>query len=277
MLKYKIFMMLFATRVALCDCHSEKNQLFRQETKQYAIHQIGKMPENINESSGLIDNNDGTLLTHNDGGGNAEIYKINTSGKLLETVPIAHAQNIDWEDITKDTNGNLYIGDFGNNAHNRKDLGIYKVTENATKKINFRYADQSTFPAQYKNFDCEAFFWFKNHLYLFSKNWEKKYKTCKLYKLKDEEGNYTITPKDSITLKTAVTAAAISPDNKHFALLTYGKILIFDIINDEINFKYPKICIKTGRNQTEGITFINNNELIFCNEQRKMYIVNYHN
>jgi hypothetical protein len=34
--------------------------------------------------------------------------------------------NIDWED-TKDKNGNLYVGDFGNNDNERKDLCIYKI------------------------------------------------------------------------------------------------------------------------------------------------------
>jgi hypothetical protein len=28
--------------------------------------------------------------------------------------------NIDWEDITKDKDGNLYVGDFGNNDNERK-------------------------------------------------------------------------------------------------------------------------------------------------------------
>jgi sugar lactone lactonase YvrE len=47
--------------------------------------------------------------------------------------------NIDWEDITKDKDGNLYVGDFGNNDNERKDLCIYKIDKKSlTTKVPFQ-------------------------------------------------------------------------------------------------------------------------------------------
>jgi hypothetical protein len=42
-----------------------------------------------------------------------------------------NAENIDWEEITKDKEGNLYIGDFGNNENKREDLCIYKIAKDS--------------------------------------------------------------------------------------------------------------------------------------------------
>ena len=54
------------------------------------------------------------------------IYYISYTGEIIKKRNIINSKNKDWEDITKD-NKFLYIGDFGNNLNNRKDLKIYKV------------------------------------------------------------------------------------------------------------------------------------------------------
>jgi hypothetical protein len=74
-------------------------------------------------------------------------------------------------------------------------------------------------------------------------------------------------------LKSPVTAADISPDGKEFALLSYGKIFIFEIANNEINFSKPKLCIKIGRAQMEALNYTSNTDFIMTNEQRKIYTV----
>jgi hypothetical protein len=40
-----------------------------------------------------------------------KIYGLNPKGKLEKSITIQNAENIDWEEITKDKEGN-YIGDF---------------------------------------------------------------------------------------------------------------------------------------------------------------------
>lgn len=274
MFLYKFYMFLFSLKVATCNCHSEiKRSNFQAAKAQYTITKTGTLPVCINENSGLTNAwQENYYWTHNDGGGNAELYMIDKRGYVFDTLLINDAVNIDWEELTKDNEGNIYIGDFGNNNQARKDLCIYKHKNNKTQKITFRYADQTEFPAQKRVFDCEAFFWHDGNLYLFSKDWSKKHHT-KLYMIPDKAGDYTISPQDSVFLKSPVTAADISPDGKEFALLSYGKIYTFEISAGKIDFSKPKGCIKVGRNQMEALNYINNTDFIMTNEQRKIYTV----
>ena len=228
------------------------------------------------ESSGLAyDAQRGTLLTNNDSGGQPELYEMDLKGNLLSTLKVPDARNVDWEDLAQAPDGTIYIGDMGNNANKRRDLTIYAFSSEAktTAAIHFRYADQRAFPPppDARNFDCEAFFYYKNQLYLFSKNRSKTNQFVKLYEVPVQPGDYTLAVKDSISVKTQVTAADVNPSGTAFALLTYGKILIFGIENDTIDFSHPKECIKIGKLQEEALVFLNDNDLLITNEQRKMY------
>ena len=81
------------------------------------------LPGSLNESSGAIFFNN-RLITHNDSGGEAKLYELDTiSGIIEREVTILNATNVDWEDITQDETS-IYIGDFGNNNGNRTDLKI---------------------------------------------------------------------------------------------------------------------------------------------------------
>jgi hypothetical protein len=272
---YKFYAIWILTKSLSCSCSPEvKNSDFKKGKSLYDVSEIGEMPRLINESSGLVANADGSLWTHNDSGGASEIYRIDAKGNLLETKAI-QAQNTDWEDICKDKSGTIFIGDFGNNAQNRRDLCVYKIGNDKTEKISFQYGNQTVFDTENiaQNYDCEAFFWFKNKLYLFSKNWAKKDKGVKLYELPETAGNFTLYPKDSIYIKAQVTAASVNPAGTEFALMTYGKLFFFGIENNEINFKKPLYCIKISKKQTEAIAYINDTDLILSNEQRDLFLV----
>jgi hypothetical protein len=275
MIQSKFFWWLFNLQFLLCSCHSEINQSdFSKGGHFYKVTEIGQMPSEVNESSGLTPTaKDTTFWTHNDSGGKSEIYEINAKGKLLSTLKLPTLNNEDWEEITRDKDGYLYIGDFGNNDNERRQLFIHKINENSSsiiESIKFHYADQERFPPikEDKNFDCEAFFVLGDSLFLFSKN--RGNSKVKLYSLPKYSGSYALLPKDQVIIQTMVTGAAISPDEKTFALLTYGKVLLFGIENQQINFKHPKKCYKFVYNQTEAITFLTNNILLISNEQGKI-------
>jgi hypothetical protein len=272
---YKIYMLFFLLKTSTCNCHIEVQKSgFQAAKQQYTLTYTGKLPKCINENSGLAKAwQEDFYWTFNDGGGKSELYMINEKGRVFDTLQVNNAKNIDWEDITKDKAGNLYIGDFGNNTQARKDLTIYKYRNQKTEKITFHYADQDRFPAQKRIFDCEAFFWANDKLYLFSKSWERNDRNTHLYEISDKEGNYAVLSSDSIYLKTPVTAADISPDGKQFALLTYGKVFVFEVNDNKIDFSKPKSCIKIGKAQTEALVYINNTDFIISNEQRKIYKV----
>ncbi len=204
-----------------------------------------RLPASLRESSGILTYNGSTVWTHNDGGGDPTLYEIDVqSGGLLRIVTLAGVKNIDWEDLTKDERGNVFIGDFGNNRQNRKNLCIHKIENplplaaSATvlsERIGFSYSDQREFPPQKKaqNFDCEAFVYYRDSLYLFTKNHSQPYSGyTKMYRLPAVEGEYVAELVDSFktgntAATTFITSAAISPNGKQLALLSSDKVFLF--------------------------------------------------
>jgi hypothetical protein len=91
--------------------------------------------------------------------------------------------------------------------------------------------------------------------------------------LPDKPGEYSVMPKDQVYFKAQVTGADISPDGTKYALITYGKLLIYGIENGQVNFKKPLKCVKIGKSQTEAVVFENNSKIVFTNEQRKIYSI----
>src|SRR5688572_6101514 len=281
MLKYKLFTIYIFLQTALCGCQQDKNRAeFETVETAYEIVQVGKMGKaEVAESSGFAwADGDSTLWTHGDGGRANELYKVNLAGKLLETKTIANTINADWEDLAKDKAGNIYIGDFGNNNNKRQNLRIFKINPKDSSRVDtikFRYADQLLFPPKKKdrNFDSEAFFWYNNNLYLFTKDRGRE-ELVKVYKVPDKGGDYTAKPIDSLQINTMITAADVSPDGEHFALLGYGKVYLFEMPSGDRIFDGKKKCIPVGKSgQAEALVFKNNDDLIFSNENGKIFSV----
>ncbi|WP_243389575.1 hypothetical protein [Flavobacterium cyanobacteriorum] len=79
----------------------------------------------LSEVSG-IEYTGNALWAIEDSGNKNILYRLSDAGEITAQIAIA-CKNKDWEDITSDTEGNLYIGDFGNNDNDRDDLAIYKI------------------------------------------------------------------------------------------------------------------------------------------------------
>ena len=280
MLKYKLFTVYIFLHTLFCSCSSADHEEagFTLLNDAFEVERIGTMPAEVQENSGLALSSDGMLWTHNDAGHSNFLYKINLKGELQEQLLVEGAKNKDWEDITRDDKGNLYIGDFGNNNNKRKNLRIYKVSEASflvLDTIDFRYPDQKEFPPHksQRNFDCEGFFWDDAHLYLFSKN-RGKSRYTKMYRLPDSGSNHVAELVDSVEVNTMITGAAISPDRKQMALLGYGYLYLFDLSGDDNFLKGKKYCVPVGKSgQAEGIVYLNNNEILFSNEGGKIFKV----
>ncbi len=91
------------------------------------LKHVADFPNTLDEVSGILFVEDSTIWAIEDGGNKDEIYKVDFNGDILKTFEVKNAKNIDWEDITKDQNGNIYIADTGNNGSDRKNLVIYKI------------------------------------------------------------------------------------------------------------------------------------------------------
>jgi hypothetical protein len=217
----------------------------------------------------------------NDGGNLPKLYGVSKKGKIQKEIYIK-AKNNDWEDLTSDNDGNLYIGDFGNNLNKRKNLVILKVDKkyihkkNAeVEKIKFRYPNQYKFPPKKKDlfFDAEAFFYFKDYFYIFTKSRVKnKYGKTYMYKVPAKKGNYiaelTGEFESCKDLECWITSADISPKGDKIVLLSQKNILIFSGFKDDnfLSGKVKKIELKE-RSQKEGVCFKNNNTLLITDEK----------
>jgi hypothetical protein len=92
----------------------------------------------LTEASGLVLSR-GLLWTHDDSGGPATLFGISTRGRLVKTVAVPGAANVDWEDIAA-RGSTLYVADIGDNAVQRTGVVVYKLA-GATTAIALRYPD----------------------------------------------------------------------------------------------------------------------------------------
>ena len=276
---------LIGIKVGFCSCAPEVRRLgVARLRSQYRVERIGVLPPVVNESSGLARRTpDGrTVWTHNDGGGRPTLYGIDVAtATLIDSLPLPQLRNVDWEDLVQADSSRLFVADLGNNANSRKDLTIYSVDPRQVRSpvaIEVRYADQTAFPPKLRNFDCEAVFYRSDSLFLLSKN--RSGHQVRLYGLpatvkitaKARAGTYALAPLDSVYIKSMVTGAALSPNGQTLAVLTYGRILFFDLSGrNGTRLNRPVGCLRVPRAQTEAITYLTDNELLMTNEYGRMY------
>jgi hypothetical protein len=242
-------------------------------------------PGILTENSGMIfwDN---LLWQHNDGGGDAAIYGLDTiSSTIIRRVSIKNGFNIDWEDIAQDENY-IYIGDFGNNQNGaRPKFTIYKISKSDIQQtsgnvsitaeiINYTYEDQPAVtnigPSNATNFDCEAMIALDSKIFLFTKQW-KGNKTI-LYELNNSTKTQVAKIKDSLVVDGLITGAAISNGKKRLALTGYTNTgtrflyLIHDFMGDNFLKGKKQKFILSGLAQTESVTFINEDHILLGSE-----------
>ncbi|HEX8505542.1 MAG TPA: hypothetical protein VF630_09250, partial [Hymenobacter sp.] len=245
---------------------------------RYAVHRVGRLPRTQRESSGLARTDTlRRLWNHGDSGTPARLSLLELSGTVLRTLDLAPLPNTDWEDLAQDRAGNLYVGDFGNNANQRRDLAIYRVNPHSARiavdTIAFRFADQRAFPPRrgQRNFDCEAFYWCDDSLHLFSKDRSLR-QLVKHYVVPARPGRHVAVLRDSIRLNRPITAADISPDGRTVALLGYGGVFFFNHQPGRRLFDGPKsfrALPTTG--QAEGLVFLTDSTFVVSNEKGRLY------
>ena len=278
----KLFTLYVYLQTALCGCGPDRrNSDFERLRKDYKVRveRIGRLDARIRESSGLAHATDSTFWTHPDSGLPAELYLFNLQGELLQTEPLP-IPNRDWEELAQDDKGNLYIGDFGNNANARRDLHVFKVQQEemiVQDTIHFKFADQQDFPppTSGKHFDLEAFFYRADSLHLFTKSRSRKGITRR-YTLPAAAGSYTLPPQQELRVSSAITAADSAPNGKDFALLGYGRLYLFEPENERVQFAGKRYCLPLARTgQAEAMLYLSPTELLITNEKGKLYLVSF--
>lgn len=256
-------------------------------TNPDVLEKVFSFPDGMKEISAVeMPAKSDWIWTLEDSGNDAKLYAVNEKGELMNTVDIKGATNKDWEELTSDKEGNLYIGDFGNNHNMRKDLCIYKIAANQLKnkeadiaaKIEFNFPEQTEFPPAdaHKYYDLESFFLLNDTFYLFTKNRSSEFDgTTFLYSIPNQAGNHAAKLLGSFKTcpdfrHCAITSADISPDGNKIVLLSYSHIWLFTDFKKDDFFKGKVQQIDLANfSQKEGICFVNNHKVFVTDERKK--------
>jgi hypothetical protein len=224
------------------------------QTGRAQWEKVCDLPAIISESSGLVRTNKGTFWSHGDGGNAAELYEFDSTGNLLRTLKFSNATNIDWEDITRDDKGNLWLGDVGNNDSDRDNLVLYRVgnpdLHDSTRVhagiLKLTLEDQTVIPAPVgnRNFDIEGIASFKDSIILVTKNRASPSSGyAKIYWLPAITGQAVARLIDSIYTETHIQLGRITGADYYAA----GQLLVLTSLHQVfvMPFKGTKIDPKT--------------------------------
>ncbi|WP_294202184.1 hypothetical protein [uncultured Chryseobacterium sp.] len=245
------------------------------------------LPKKLKEVSGMALSPDKkTIWTIEDQGNKNMVYGLNLQGDPTADVLVENAENHDWEDITADPQGNLYIGDFGNNDNDRRNLSILKIdlkndSQKSTKVIQetkFYYEGQTEFPPKKSNllYDCEAFVEMNGNFYLFTKNRSKGFDgTFLVFKVPNQEGDFEAKLIGRLKLKggysdAAITSAAINSTKNQIVLLNHKNIQVLTGFSSD-DFSKTKIrTVSLNYNsQKESVAFFDDHTLMIADEKDK--------
>ncbi|NJK86031.1 MAG: hypothetical protein HC906_08800 [Bacteroidales bacterium] len=103
----------------------------------FTVEKIGDLPDEIDESSGIVVY-DNLIWTFNDSGGENLIYGLSKKdGSIQKKITLKNTTNTDWEDIAQNDKY-IFVGDIGNNDGSRKDLKIYLLDKHTLMILQFR-------------------------------------------------------------------------------------------------------------------------------------------
>jgi hypothetical protein len=222
----------------LSACAGEGNGAVARLPTCELLEPTAGLPGTIEESSGVaFGHADPAILwTHNDSGGEAQLYALGPAGELVGTVDVRGATNRDWEDLAAgpcEAGWCLYIGDIGDNLGARREVVIYRIPE--PDPASGRTGRADAFPVRYPDGprDAEALFATPDGaLHVISKG---RNSDIALYRYPPplREGE-TVVLERVVTIAAGdaelggqVTAAGASPDGSWVAVRTYASLSLY--------------------------------------------------
>lgn len=236
----------------------------------------------IDESSGvaIAAGAPDLFWTHNDSGGEPELYAVRSDGALVAAVRVGGASNRDWEDLAAGPcpQGRcLYIGEIGDNEARRGEVAVYRVREPAAIDAETPPAERFTFTYPGGPRDAEALFVLPDGgLYVISKGRTSNIAVYR-YPQPLREGaavvlehvvDLTRGPAD---LGDQVTAADASPDGRRVAVRSYSQLMIFRTA--ELLAGAPPLSVidlaALGQSQGEAVAIGNDGRIVLTGEAKE--------
>ena len=207
----------------------------------------------IREPSGVTASSThaGVFWVHGDSGTGNWLFAVDGEGQLLARLRVAGGENVDWEDLTHDDAGHLWLGDIGNNDSGRRDLQVYRLTEPDPRAgldrvhvdfaLEFAYPEQAEFGNKLLDFDAEALLWWDGQLWLLTKHrsddrtWLYRFPSLDPAigeRALERVAGFDLGPSLTGERKPwagQVTGAEVSPDGRHWALLSYEAAFVFEL------------------------------------------------
>lgn len=280
----KMYIFCAVTSLLFAECNPKtQNEQVKGDTLKVEF----SLPKKLKEVSGItLSKDQKTIWAIEDQGNKNIMYGVDQAGKLTSEVLVENAENTDWEDITRDAQGNIYIGDFGNNDNNRQDLAIVKVdlqnasqtTTKAIQTTKFHYEGQTEFPPKKSNwlYDCEAFVEMDGNFYLFTKNRSKGFDgTFLVFQVPNKEGDFEAKLIGKLKLDgkysdAAITSATINSTKDKIVLLTHKNVHVLSGFTSN-NFNSAKIqkLPLNHNSQKEAMVFLDDKTLLIADEKDK--------
>ncbi|AWM14159.1 hypothetical protein DI487_10075 [Flavobacterium sediminis] len=244
------------------------------------LETVASFPKELKELSGIIEIENKLYLVE-DSNNEAVIWVFHTDGTLSGKIEVKGFENRDWEALTRDEEGNLYIGDFGNNDSDRKDLRILKINKKELNRnevvpsqvTTFNYPEQKHFPPKKKkkSFDAEAFIVKGDVFWLFTKN---KNGISHVYQIPNRPGNFKAILTDTLALSVKdkpvmVTDAAFNTRTQTLVLLGHSVLFTMQLKTDRFPSEAVTSTVKLNTSQKEGICFGSNETLFMVDERVK--------
>ena len=236
---------------------------------------------------------------HNDSLDRARLFIVNERCTFIKEISIQGALNLDWEDLTLDREGRIYIADSGNNFQWRQDLVIYQVQEpdlsqsilpsslSVVKKYPYRFPHQTRFPPldlSKRCLDSEALFKRGEALYLLTKCFSGGQTSIYRLDLKPSKSNSS-SPSllewvQDLDVGSSlppyahrVTGADFDEQTQRLAVVTYQSLHLFTLLPNSSYFK-PLTHVLLAPSifrQVEALAWKGQSTLILANEQRDVF------
>lgn len=296
-------------------CLSSPVKSAAQDPDSLPVTRVGEVVHPpVDEMSGIVRStrHGNVWWVHNDSGDRARLFAIDSTGAIRRSprmtgryafgraadttgvevwpgVQLSGASNVDYEDIAM-RNDTLYVGDFGNNANRRRDLGIYELPEphhstpyvRPMKFIPIAYPDQNRYPPKKRHYDAEGLFVDHGTLFVLTKRRDTTGSITAgttLYRVETEHPHRTnrLHEVDRHSSIPPPTAAARSPSGDRLAVLSYATVWVFPRPTESskwLSTTPRKIDLPAKQlKQSEAVTWDGPNTLRITNEQRDVFVL----